>query len=82
MHGRSRMTIDSRIPAVPGRTTSGFHQPGRHRVHQAQSAVRCSANRTTGELHPTKKHHLRGGFRHLFLRTFLGERAGRKGGAR
>ena len=30
MHGRSRMTIDPRIPTMPGRSTSGFHQPGRH----------------------------------------------------
>ena len=29
MHGRSRMTIDPRIPAMPGRSTSGFHRPGR-----------------------------------------------------
>ena len=25
MHGRSRMTIDPRIPTMPGRSTSGFH---------------------------------------------------------
>ena len=31
MHGRSRMTIDSRIPTMPGRSPSGFHRPGRHR---------------------------------------------------
>ena len=31
MHGRSRMTIDPRIPSMPGRSTSGFHRPGRHR---------------------------------------------------
>ena len=29
VHGRSRMTIDLRIPTMPGRSTSGFHQPGR-----------------------------------------------------
>ena len=29
MHGRSRMTIDPRIPTMLGRSTSGFHQPGR-----------------------------------------------------
>ena len=40
MHGRSRMTIDPRIPAMPGRSTSGFHQPGRHCLHQAQSKNR------------------------------------------
>ena len=29
MHGRSRMTIDPRIPTMPGLSTSGFHRPGR-----------------------------------------------------
>ena len=29
------MTIDSRTPIMPGWSTSGFHQPDRHRVHQA-----------------------------------------------
>ena len=28
VHGRSRMTIDPRIPTMLGRSTSGFHQPG------------------------------------------------------
>ena len=27
VHGRSRMTIDPQIPTMPGRSTSGFHQP-------------------------------------------------------
>ena len=45
MHGRSRMTIDPRIPTMPGRSTSGFHRPGRHCLHQARSAVRCPASR-------------------------------------
>ena len=33
MHGRSLMTItiDPRIPSMPGRITSGFHRPGWHR---------------------------------------------------
>ena len=53
-HGRSRMIIDPRIPTIPGRGTSGFHQPGRHCLHQARSAVRCSASRMKGELHPSK----------------------------
>ena len=30
---------------MSGRSTSGFHQPGRHCLHQARSAVRCSASR-------------------------------------
>ena len=42
VHGRSRITIDPRIPTMSGRRTSGFHQPGRHCLHQARSAVRCS----------------------------------------
>ena len=30
IHGRSRMIIDPRIPTMPGRSTPGFHRPGRH----------------------------------------------------
>ena len=37
VHGRSRMTIDPRIPTMPGRSTWGFHHPGRHCLHQARS---------------------------------------------
>ena len=48
VHGRSRMAIDSRIPTMPGRRTSGFHQPGRHCLHQARSAVRCSVSSIKG----------------------------------
>ena len=44
MHGRSRMTVDPRIPTVPGQSTSGFHRPGRHCSHQGRSAVRCCAS--------------------------------------
>ena len=54
VHGRSRMINYTRIPTMPGRSTSGFHQPGRHCLHQARSAVRCSASRMKGELHPSK----------------------------
>ena len=39
MHGRSRMTIDPRIPAMPGRRSSGFHRPGRHLL--APSRAEC-----------------------------------------
>ena len=35
------MTIDPRIPTMPGRSTSGFHRSGRHFQHQARIAVRC-----------------------------------------
>ena len=54
VHGRSRMTIDPRIPTMPGRSTSGFHQPGRHCSNQARSAVSCPASRRKGELHSSK----------------------------
>ena len=54
MHGRSRMTIDPRIPTMPGRSMSGFHRPGRHYLHQVRSAMRRPASRMKGELHPTK----------------------------
>ena len=53
MHGRSRMTIDPRIPAMPERSMTGVHRPGRHCLHQARNAVRCSASRMEGELYPT-----------------------------
>ena len=39
---------------MPVRSTSGFHQPGTHCLHQARSAVRCSASRMNGELHLSK----------------------------
>ena len=39
------MAIDSRTPTMPGRSTSGFHRRGRHFLHQARSAVRCSTGR-------------------------------------
>ena len=55
MHNRSVGTVDPRILTVPGRSTSGFHQPGRHRVHQARSAVRCSASRVEGDLRHTSR---------------------------
>ena len=57
MHGRSRsrMTVDLRTPARPGRATLGFHRPGRQCLHQARSTVRCGASRMKGELHHTKK---------------------------
>ena len=34
MHDRSRMTIDPRIPAMPGRSTSSFRRQGIHCLHQ------------------------------------------------
>ena len=56
------MTIDPRIPKIPGRGTSGFHRSGRHCLHKARSAVRCFSIRMKGELHPTiDQNRLRGG---------------------
>ena len=69
VHGRSRMAIHSRIPTLPGRSTSGFNQPTRHCLHQARSAVRYSASRMKGELHPSKNRSS-DGLRHL-APTFL-----------
>ena len=54
MHGRSRVAIDPRVPTMPGLSTSGFHRSGRHCLHQARIAVRCSPSHMMGELHPTK----------------------------
>ena len=31
-HGRGRMTVDPRIPTMPGPSTSGVHRPARHRT--------------------------------------------------
>ena len=63
MHDHSRITIDSRIPTMPGRSTLGFHRPGRHCLHQARSAVGCWARRMKVDLRPTKNHF----FRRVFL---------------
>ena len=69
VHGRSRMIIDPRTLTVPGRSTWDFHQPGRHCLHQARHAVRCSTSRTKGELHPSENRAY-DGVRHL-VPTFL-----------
>ena len=37
MHGRGRMTVDPRIPTIPGRSTLGFHRLGRHCLPQVKS---------------------------------------------
>ena len=49
MHSCSLNTIGPRILILPGRSTSAFHRPGRHRVHQARTAVRYSASRNAGD---------------------------------
>ena len=54
MHDCSHMTIDPRIPTMPGRSTFDFHRPGRRCLHHTRSAVRCWASRMKGELNPTK----------------------------
>ena len=48
-HGRSRMAIDLRIPTMPGRSTSGFHQPGKHCVQRG--AVRRGGGEGGGRTH-------------------------------
>ena len=40
MYGRSRMAIEPRAPTLRGRSTSGFHRPGRYCLHRARRAVR------------------------------------------
>ena len=51
---RSRMTMNPRIPTMPGRSTSGFHRPARRCLDQARSAVRCSASGMKGWRHLDK----------------------------
>ena len=63
------MAVDPRVSPMLGRGASGFHQPGRHCLHRAQSAVRQTASRMKGELHPATNR-LRGGLWDLVL-TFL-----------
>ena len=40
VHGRSRMTIDPRIPTLPERSTPGFHHTDRHETLPTPSAMR------------------------------------------
>ena len=48
MHAR-RTYIDRRIPTMPGRTTSGFHLPGRHlRAPSAKRVVVFGESRKEG----------------------------------
>ena len=70
MRGRSRMIKGPCIPTMPGRSTPGFYRPGRHGVHQARSAVRCSASSIKGGLHPISNH-LWGGERGVIIRSRL-----------
>ena len=53
-HSCMLKTIDLPIPTISGPSTSGFYPPGRHRVHQARSAVRCAASRMKCELRPAR----------------------------
>ena len=50
------IVIDPRIPTMPGRSTSSFSRPGRHRVHQSRNAMTCSASRMKSDLHSTENH--------------------------
>ena len=69
VNGRSRMAVDPRIPTMPGRSMSGFHQTGRHCLHQARSTVRSWTSRMKGDVHPSKSRS-QDGLRHL-VPTFL-----------
>ena len=60
MRGRS---LSDHKPSHPYNAMSGFRRPGRRCLHQARSAVRCSASRMKSELHPAKNC-LSGGHRH------------------
>ena len=40
MLGRGRMILDPLIPVLPRQRASGFHRPGRHGLHQAQTKRR------------------------------------------
>ena len=44
MRASSLKTVDPRTLTRSGRSTSGFHRPGRHRAHQARSVVKCSGS--------------------------------------
>ena len=54
VRGFSRMIMEIRIPTIPERSTSGFHHPGRHCLHQPRRAMERSAGRMKGELHHSK----------------------------
>ena len=54
MNGRSRITIGPRILTMLGQSTSGFHRPDRHFLHQVRRVVRCSASGIKSELHLAK----------------------------
>ena len=70
MYGHSGMMIMvPRIPTILGRSTSGFHRPGRTCLHQARRAVRCWARLMNGELHHvTQEPLLRPPFLHWMTR--------------
>ena len=72
MHGRSGMTIEPRILAMPERSMSGFPRPGRRCLHQARSAVRCSASRMRMSCIPPIKNRLRGGLAYGWQLQWVG----------
>ena len=43
MHGGSRTAIDPRVHPMLERSKSGFQRPGRHCLHHALTADKCSA---------------------------------------
>ncbi|CAN0256107.1 unnamed protein product, partial [Laminaria digitata] len=49
MHGRGRMTVDPRIPTIPGRGTSVFRRPGRQWVPRSGGRRLWAQKNQTGE---------------------------------
>ena len=56
VRSRTNMIVSPRISTVPGRSTSGVHQPGRHCLQQARSSVRCPSSCTKSGLHPSNNY--------------------------
>ena len=61
MHGRSLMAIDPRITTMPERSTSCFHRPGRHCLHQARSGEVFGVSHEGWAASYSSKNHFWGG---------------------
>ena len=64
VQGRSRMTIGPRISTMPGRSTSGFPQPGKTLLAPSATRREVFGEPHGGELHPSKNRSY-DGLRHL-----------------
>ena len=70
VHGRGRMPVDPLIPTIPGRSTSDFHQPGRHCLHQGEGAgvlICCCVSRFTIDCESLSRRSRVGGVTFLFF---------------